>query len=167
MSEKQGLLLGRARYIPRLICSFSIPVRLTARREWGCPFSIVCVCVCRPLIFAFARSGLIVISIPTSRAPSNRVPVTTVPEPLIVKTRSIHNKGLPLSSLGGKLEIISLSDSLSVSMLYPVVADTGITGKLARVVSAICSSISCLTSSNHSSSTKSALVKATAPCLTP
>ncbi len=85
---------------PRFNCEVATPVRLAATRLPGVAVSTRVLCVCRPRTRDFKPEGTISTSCPTRSEPSINVPVTTVPEPAMVKTRSMRSRGLPLSTLG-------------------------------------------------------------------
>ena len=107
-------------------------------------------------------------SSPTRRAPPFSVPVTTVPKPLMVKTRSTGKRGWPKSWRVGRPPGRAASCVSKASMPAPVVADTGRTGASARQVSASSSRASSSTSSSHSgSSTRSTRERTTTPASMP
>ena len=100
-------------------------------------------------------------SCPNLKTPSISVPVTTVPNPEMLKERSIARRGLPRSgrsSNSPKAESSSPINSLSPSL---VVDETQSTGELSSFVPLTASSTSSFTNSNKSLSTRSDLVMTT------
>ena len=88
---------GRVTTSPRARALFSTPAMLTARRAPGVPSVTLCLWVCRPRMRPRCPPGWISTSCPTRRVPCCKVPVTTVPKPVIVKTRSMGRRGRPMS----------------------------------------------------------------------
>ena len=103
----------------------------------------------------------------TLTSPPVRVPVTTVPEPLAAKTRSIHSRGRPRSAAGGAATSRSSRAAVRSSAPIPATMSTGTTGASARKVPAVRSATSSRASSIRSSSAWPTLVSATSPRSTP
>ena len=99
--------------------------------------------------------------------PSVSVPVITVPNPFIVKTRSTGNRKRPSDPRGSVSRAASARACFKASRPVPVVLLTGIIGAFSRNDPATNSSTSSLTNSKISSSTRSALVSAITPRRTP
>ena len=103
-------------------------------------------------------------SSPTAQLPSKSVPVTTVPKPSIVKTRSMGRR-----NSSGSLRRIPTPRTLSkiicfsLSILSPVKAETRIRSAFSKKLPFTSSETSSSTSSAQSSSTRSALVKTMIP----
>ena len=116
------------------------------------------------MILEFKAGGNISTSCPTAKEPSTSVPVTTVPEPEIVKTRSIGNLGLPISRLGRAVFRTFSMISFNSSKPCPVTAETETTGAPAKRVGRIKSSISMPTNVIWSLSTRSDWVITTIAC---
>ena len=118
-----------------------------------------------PLIRAVARSGQICTRSPAARPPSSKVPVATVPAPLMLKVRSIHIRGRPRS--WGECPT-KAAERPSATSPSPRVrgADTLNTGQPAAMVPDNFSVISISTREANSSSTRSVLVRATTPLVT-
>ena len=93
------------------------------------------------------------------------VPVTTVPNPLTVKTRSMGSRGSWSVSRWGTASARARSAARRSSSPWPVLADTGRIGAPARNVSRTEPATSSRTSSSQSGSTRSALVSAMSPAL--
>ncbi|MBA7679800.1 hypothetical protein ES703_88104 [subsurface metagenome] len=124
-------------------------------------------CVCNPRRRDLRPGGIISTSCPTVSEPSINVPVTMVPEPAIVKTRSIGSLARPISCLGS-IELKSSSIAgIKSDKPSPVTAETATTGAWERMVGASNFSVSILTKLSHSSSTMSFLVMTTSPFFIP
>ena len=78
--------------------------------------------------------GIISTSWPTDKNPSIKVPVTTVPNPLIEKALSIGNLGLLKSFLAVVLSKAESIESIRFEIPEPVVAETDITSAPSSVV---------------------------------
>ena len=87
---------------PRRRSLLSMPVMFTAVRVPGDARSTESRCDCRPRTRPRRPPGITSISIPARSSPSISVPVTTVPKPPIVNTRSIGRRGRPISRFCGK-----------------------------------------------------------------
>ena len=119
---------------PRFICEVAMPLRLAATRLPGLAVSIGALWLCSPRKRDFRPAGTISISCPRESEPSINVPVTTVPEPAMVNTRSIGSLGLPMSFLGSaELRSWSMAEIRS-GRHSPVDADTAIIDASERVV---------------------------------
>ena len=121
-------LPGRATTWPRRTWSGCTPVRLIASRLPGTPTSSAFLCVCSPRMRVRNSPGTISTSSPTLNWPLLRVPVTTVPKPEILKTRSIGRRGWPLSGRGGTAASATAKACRKVSSPWPVRAETGMIG---------------------------------------
>src|SRR5579884_3964608 len=102
--------------------------------------------------------GRISTSCPTLKTPSSSVPVTTVPKPVMVKTRSMGRRGRAIFCRSSASFRIRSSSRTSSGRPWPVYAETGRMAAFARVVGFRYSRTSSRTSSSHSSSTRSAFV---------
>ena len=103
-------------------------------------------------------------SSPTEKLPSSSVPVTTVPNPERLKTRSAGSRGRPRSRFGGVSARIRSRATCSSASPLPVRAETRTTGASASVVGATSSRASISTRSNQSGSgARSILVRTTIP----
>ncbi len=80
--------------VPRSM-SLSIPARLSATRPPTGPFSIGRLWDCIPRTRTRSPEGITSSSSSMLTVPPCSVPVTTVPEPLMVKTRSTQSRGRP------------------------------------------------------------------------
>ncbi len=105
-------------------------------------------------------------SSPTESASPVRVPVTTVPAPLIVKTRSTKSRARASSGVGAAASIAS-SASRRSSTPSPVTDDTGTIGAPSSAVPASRATISSSAIASVSASTRSRFVSATTPPCTP
>ena len=94
------------------------------------------------------------------------VPVTTVPKPLMVKTRSMGRRKMPLKGFGGTCSASSARVARSSSLPARVTEEKRRMGASSRKVPFRASRTSSSTSSSQSSSTMSVLVRTTRPCLT-
>ena len=157
---------GRVSTSPRFNWSIATPTRLAATRLPGSTVSRRALWVCSPRSRDFKPAGTISTSWPTESEPSISVPVTTVPEPAMVKTRSMGRRGRPRSLRGAALPSCSSMVEISAGIPSPVRAETATMGEPAREVAPINSSISILTKRSSSSSTRSFLVITTIPRLT-
>ena len=110
--------------------------------------------------------GITSIFSPTCKLPLINVPVTTVPNPETVNTLSIGNRAAPKLSLAATSSVIRSISRVKASNPIPLTAETGMIRASAKNVCESCSRISSCIKSNHSESTKSALVKAIIPFLT-
>ena len=140
-----------------------MPLRLAATRLLGPTDWTFWLWRCRPRIRTSRPPGTTSISSPTLSEPSTRVPVTTVPNPLIVKTRSIGNRGRPESSRRDDFSSSASSAAVSWARPAPVTAETGITFEPSSEVPLIVALTSSVTSASQSSSTRSVFVRATRP----
>ena len=89
---------------PRPSRSRSTPTRFAATRDTGHARSSLCLCVCRERIRARAPAGSSSTSSPTPRQSPVSVPVTTVPAPLIVNTRSMCRRARASVGRSGAVE---------------------------------------------------------------
>ena len=154
---------GTVNTIPRRKSPTSRPVKLTATRLPGATLSCFLLCICKPRTRLLRPPGWISTSWPTPKRPSISVPVTTVPKPLILNTRSIGRRGLPIS-VRGCTSASKVSNAFKSSLRPTLVrADTGTIGAFLSEVRANFSRTSSCINSSHSSSTISRLVKATTP----
>ena len=154
---------------PRSIRSLSspVPARLSAQRWPARPESVLAFWAWMPRM----RTSM---SAPRTRAassacarPENAVPVTTSPAPTTSKLRSMASRKLPVTGRGGMSPAVSSRCAFSPSIPSPVMAETGKTGNPSSDVSANSNSMSSATSAARSALTRSILVSATAPRLTP
>ena len=157
---------GLVRTLPRCNWDVVTPTRLADTLLPGPTLSTRALCVCKPRNRVFKPTGAISTSCPTEREPSINVPVTTVPAPAIVKTRSISKRGRPRSFLGSARARSSSITATSSFKPSSFTAETATMGAPDRVVSPISSSISILTRLSNSSSTRSFLVMTTIPFCT-
>ena len=154
---------GGASTSPRATSSFSTPVTLTATRPPGDAASTFRPCCWRPRTRTVRPRGTISSSSPTDKTPSTRVPVTTVPNPLIVKARSMGSRGRPTSALSFAPARMPSRPASSSSRPCRVTAETG---TIVAPDSTDFSSValtSAATTSSQSASTRSILVSATNP----
>ena len=86
--------------------------------------------------------GIISTSWPTDKKPSIKVPVTTVPNPLIEKALSMGNLGLLKSFFAVALSKAESIESKRLEMPEPVVAEADIISAPSKVVPANNSSTS-------------------------
>ena len=94
------------------------------------------------------------------------MPVTTVPKPRMVKTRSMGRRKIPLTGLGGTRSESSARVARSSGAPAPVTAEKRTRGAPSRKVPLRASRTSSATSSSQSSSTRSTLVRTTSPSFT-
>src|SRR6266545_3578745 len=85
---------GRTNTSPRSRSALAVADRFTATRLTGSATSRVRLCVCSPRIRARWPEGRTSASCPTAIEPPVSVPVTTVPAPRMVNTRSMNWRGL-------------------------------------------------------------------------
>ena len=123
---------GRVTTSPRARALFSTPAMLTARRAPGVPSVTLCLWVCRPRMRPRCPPGWISTSCPTRRVPCCRVPVTTVPKPVMVKTRSMGRRGRPMSRNSSRLLCSSSAASSAARMLGQARAGHGGAGNDGR-----------------------------------
>src|SRR2546428_523537 len=97
--------------------------------------------------------------------PDTNVPVTTVPNPFIVKTRSIGRRVTPSTGRPPTCALTSASARRNASRPSPVLADTGTMGAPSRNEPAASSRTSRRTSSSVSASTMSDFVNAMWPAV--
>ena len=150
MRRVAGRLPGGASTSPRFTSSFSMPARLTATRPPGNATSALRPCCWTPRTRTVWPRGSTSSSSPGDRDPSTRVPVTTVPKPLIVKARSIGSLGRPSSARAPRPDRTSSSAALSASRPRPVEALTGTIGASASVLPSSAALTSVVTSCSHS-----------------
>ena len=151
---------------PRDTDSRDASVKLTAVRAPGGAASISRLCDCSERTRALRFPGCNTAFWPFSSTPPLSVPVTTVPIPFRVNTRSTASRGLPRSRGGGVCESTVDNSSFSSSIPSPVRDDTGTMATSSSGVPTRCSRTSS-TANSTSASARSALVKATTPCVTP
>ena len=99
--------------------------------------------------------------------PERSVPVTTVPKPGIVNTRSIGSLGIPPASRGTVFAASAAMTSFSCAMPCPVTEETRTSGAFSMIVPFSSSRISASAISSHSSSTRSHLVSTSMIFFTP
>ena len=99
--------------------------------------------------------------------PEMQVPVMMVPSPLMVKTLSTGSLKIPSFDLSSIPWAALYMASLRRSMFSPVVEETGMIGDPSRILPFRKSTMSSLTSSTISSSTRSFFVTATIPFVIP
>ncbi len=146
--------------------SRSTPTRFAATRETGHASASDCLWVWSDRTRLRMPAGTISTSSPTCKQAPARVPVTTVPAPLIVNTRSRCSRPRA-SSAGPAWSSIVSRAAASASMPLPVSEDTGTIGASASVVPDTRSRISSAARSSMSSSTRSRFVSAITPPRTP
>ena len=151
---------------PRDSSLFSTPVRLAATRLPGPAFSTLSLWRWSPRMRTGRVPGTISISSPTLIDPSTRVPVTTVPNPLMRKTRSMGRRGRPRSGRGSAWSRSASRAVTSSGMPSPVTAETSTMRAPSSDVPRSTLTTSCLTSSSQSGSTRSRLVSTTRPRFT-
>ena len=140
-----------------------IPDKFTATLVPGIASSTLEPCVCNPRILERLPEFTISTCCPTTKGPSLKFPVTIVPNPSMLKVRSIDSRGCFMSrgvTILDKFSLIIAFRSFSPS---PVFVDTVITEAFCKKESFIVSLISSLTKSTISFSTRSILVIAIAP----
>jgi hypothetical protein len=148
---------------PRATSVLSTPVRFTATLVPGGALWTLWLCLWRPRTRTRRPRGTTSSSSPTVRVPSARVPVTTVPNPLIVNTRSTGSLGRPWSRRGSARSSSLSRASTRVERPSPSTDETGITSASASAVPAIVSRTSAVTSSSQGASTRSAFESTTMP----
>ena len=116
---------GGASTSPRATSSFSTPVTLTARRPPGDATSTFRPCCWSPRTRTVRPCGTISSSSPTDRTPSTSVPVNTVPNPLMVKARSMGSRARPRSTLSFAPARMPSRAASSSSRPCRVTAETG------------------------------------------
>ncbi len=158
---------GAARIFPRSTASFSMPCRLTAVLWPAQAVSAAALWTWIPRIFARTFWGRRSTPSPTRMLPETRVPVITVPNPRMVKTRSMGSLKNPDSGRSSMGAMIFSRAARSSGSPCPVTEDRGMMGLSSRKVSFRKSRISSMTSSIHSRSTRSDLVTATRPVRIP
>ena len=102
---------------------------------------------------------------PRCRTPPNSVPVTTVPAPGNVKTRSTVSLGLPISRGGGVSDSTRASVALSSAIPRPLTTEVGTIGASAKGLSSNRSRMAA--TAPASSDVRSALVSVTTARRTP
>ena len=163
MRRAGSTLWGSARMSPRMRSFLSTPIRLAATRLPGPTFSTFSLWRCSPRTRTKRPPGTTSISSPTPIEPSTSVPVTTVPKPLIVNTRSTGSRGRPESGRSGELARSWSRAATSSGSPVPVTAETASTGEPSSDVPLTAAVTSSLTRLSHSPSTRSALVSTTRP----
>ena len=158
---------GSASTSPRSRSALVVPDRFTATRLTGWATPRDRLCVWSPRIRARWPDGSTSASCPTASGPPVKVPVTTVPAPLIVNTRSTNWRARPDRSGGGAWARTSSSAPRSRSIPCPVIAEHGTTGAVRSRVPARRAEISSVLARRVASSTRSHLVRATTPPSTP
>ena len=104
---------------------------------------------------------------PVRTRPSTRLPVTTVPWPRTVNTRSTGSRHASCDRSSPPAETSRAMSSLSAPTPSPVTAETHATGAPSRKVPRTWSATSSRATSSHSPSTRSHLVSTTIPRRTP
>ncbi len=102
-------------------------------------------------------------SSPTARLPDTSVPVTTAPNPLMVKTRSTGSRTTPARCRRGGWPASAAKAGRRSSRPCPVSAETGMIGAASRNDPATNSRASAVVSASRSASTRSAFVNAMRP----
>ena len=148
---------------PRTRSFLSTPIRLAATRLPGPTFSTFSLWRCNPRTRTKRPPGTTCISSPTPIEPSTSVPVTTVPKPLIVNTRSTGSRGRPESGRSGELARSWSRAATSSGSPVPVTAETASTGEPSSDVPLTAAVTSSFTRLSHSPPTRSALVSTTRP----
>ncbi|OPY07300.1 MAG: hypothetical protein A4E67_01261 [Syntrophaceae bacterium PtaB.Bin038] len=100
---------------------------------------------------------------PTLTRPDTRVPVTTLPNPFMVKTRSTGIRKNPLSTRSPIRRAVSSMAAASSATPSPVTAETGMIGAPSRKVVFRNWRMSSCTRASQSASTRSILVSAMTP----
>src|SRR5438876_183915 len=119
---------------PRSTAARSRPWRFTAVRWPATERSTAWPCAWSPRIFATSPRGKTSTRSSTPSAPAASVPVTTVPKPLIVNTRSMGSRGSCSVPRAGTVAARRRNVARSSSSPAPVLADTGTTGAPSRNV---------------------------------
>ncbi len=125
---------GWATTSPRWSAARSSPWRLMAVR---CPAPALCcasLCTWMPRTLAWMRWGRTSTVSPTVTCPDTRVPVTTLPNPFMVKTRSTGIRNNPLSPRSPIRRASSSMAAESSAIPWPDTADTGMIGAPSRKV---------------------------------
>ena len=154
-----------ARVMPRAkaCVETSVPAKFSAVR---CPAVAVSAdrpCTSMPRTRARWRCGKISISDSLLTAPATSVPVTTVPKPFMVNTRSMGSRKYAEESFAGTSLATRASSRLSSSTPAPAFELTAITGASARNEPRKKSATSKRATAKVSSSTRSALVSTVMP----
>ena len=100
---------------------------------------------------------------PTAACPAYTVPVTTKPDPVMVKARSMARRKLPALERRSTLRAAATRCIFNSTTPSPVMPDTGKIGAPARLVPSINCATSAAASARRVSSTRSIFVNATAP----
>ncbi|CUI81837.1 Uncharacterised protein [Achromobacter xylosoxidans] len=157
---------------PRVIALLSIPARFRAQRWPAAPVSLGWFCAWMPRTRTRVPAGIrrrSASSSPARARPPCAVPVTTVPWPASVKTRSTANRNRPAPSRAPSA--CAASSRCCLSRATPAsparAAHTSNRGASCRNVAAANAAISPRTAASRAASARSALVNATAPRATP
>ncbi len=152
---------------PRSTSSRSTPCSATAVRWPASAASTVAPCTCTRRTRTVRPSGSSSSVSPIAMRPRHSVPVTTVPKPSTVNTRSTGRRaGSSAARLGSSASAASRAASSS-GVPAPVTALNSTMGAAASAVPASSAATSLRTSATHSASTRSRLVSTTMPRFTP
>ena len=134
-----------------------------AHRCPGCTASVGLPWRCSPRAFVGRSDGMKRSSSPVLQPPEMTVPVTTVPCPFMLNTRSTGRRKMSLRRWGGSSSAMCTMCSRSASTPSPVADETGKMGAPSRKEPSRKPEISSRTMSSQSASTMSVLVSATKP----
>ena len=154
---------GRESTSPRSIAARSTPWRFTAARWPATAVATDWPWVWIPRTLAWSPWGYTSTRSSSVTWPAATVPVTTVPNPRIVKTRSIGRRKVASIPREGTARARAVSASRSSGSPWPVFAETGRIRASSRNVPRRKPRTSSWTSSSHSGSARSALVSTTSP----
>ena len=160
-------LSGAARKSPGWICSFFRSGRFRATRLPAGAASTGWPCICTLRMREVRPLGSTSATSPGRAVPLQSVPVTTVPAPLMVNTRSMGKRNCRPNLECSVRAAAFCSAQRSSSRPAPVRLEQGTMSAFAYGVSASHVRISSDTKAIHSSSTRSVLVKATTRVFTP
>ena len=152
---------------PRATCATSTPASASAARAPARASSSAAPWPSMPRTRASIALGRMRTVASRATAPLHTVPVTTVPVPLTVKLRSTGRRNGASTSRAPPDVSTRASARRRSSSPAPVLAETGTMALSASAVPASRARTSSATSAHHSSSTRSALVRATTPRGTP
>src|SRR6266498_4796535 len=158
---------GRTNTSPRSRSALAVADRFTATRLTGSATSRVRLCVCSPRIRARWPEGRTSASCPTAIEPPVSVPVTTVPAPRMVNTRSMNWRGLASRPGRGARATRSSSAARSSSIPSSLAAEHATIGAPSSRVPSSFPSICLARPASAFSSTRSSLVRATTAPLAP
>ena len=157
---------GAASTSPRSRSLLSAPMRFAATRLPGPTSSTFSLWRCSPRMRTILPPGTTSISSPTLIDPSASVPVTTVPKPLMVNTRSIGSRARPESARPAAVSSNESSVEISSRRPSPLTEETATTGAISRDIPLTAARTSSSTRLRHSSSTRSTFVRTTMPLRT-